>query len=92
MLRGQGGVLRSATPAVFAKAPEGLASMPEETLQTRRSRARKPSPIRALMPLMRIPGMISLGGGLPNPECFPIEGISLTFSDGKTVPMTPECK
>jgi len=28
---------------------------------------RQASPIRALMPLLQLPGMISLGGGLPNP-------------------------
>ncbi len=44
-----------------------------ESFLTRRSKARKPSAIRALQPLLRIPGMISLGGGFPNPSSFPFE-------------------
>lgn len=42
------------------------------------SAARQPSAIRALVPFMNLPGMISLGGGVPNPATFPIDG--LTFS------------
>ncbi|KAL3801514.1 hypothetical protein HJC23_000952 [Cyclotella cryptica] len=38
------------------------------------SLARKPSAIRKLMPLMKNPGMVSLGGGLPNPAMFPFCG------------------
>lgn len=49
------------------------------------SKNRKPSPIRELLPLMSIPGMISFGGGLPNPETFPIDSISIKFKDGSTV-------
>lgn len=48
----------------------------------RRARDREPSPIRELMPLMRKPGMISLGGGYPNPETFALRDISLTFARG----------
>jgi kynurenine/2-aminoadipate aminotransferase len=32
---------------------------------------RQPSAIRKLMPLLKQPGMVSLGGGLPNPAMFP---------------------
>lgn len=35
------------------------------------SLARKASAIRKLMPLLKQPGMVSLGGGLPNPTMFP---------------------
>lgn len=35
----------------------------------------KPSPIRALMPFIRQPGVISFAGGLPAPETFPVEQI-----------------
>ncbi len=42
-----------------------------------RSRARQPSAIRALQPLLSEPGMISLGGGMPNPETFPFDEISV---------------
>lgn len=40
------------------------------------SKRRQPSPIRRLQPLVSLPGMISLGGGLPNPDCFPITSLS----------------
>ena len=40
------------------------------------SQRRKPSPIRRLQPLVSLPGMISLGGGLPNPKLFPITSMS----------------
>ena len=43
-----------------------------DSFLTKRSLARKPSPIRALMPLLSIPGMISLGGGMPNEGLFPV--------------------
>ncbi|MES1911658.1 MAG: hypothetical protein MHM6MM_004057 [Cercozoa sp. M6MM] len=46
------------------------------------AKLRQPSPIRALMPLLKIPGMISLGGGLPNPELFPFEEMSFRLKDG----------
>ncbi|MEM8862990.1 MAG: PLP-dependent aminotransferase family protein [Chloroflexota bacterium] len=35
----------------------------------------KPSPIRALVPFIRQPGVISFAGGLPAPETFPVEQI-----------------
>jgi len=57
---------------------------------TQVSLARKPSPIRALQPLLVIPGMISLGGGMPNPETFPIAKASLTLKDGTTLELSPE--
>lgn len=50
---------------------------------SKQSLARKPSPIRALTPLVKIPGMLSLGGGRPNPETFPFECMSLTLKGGK---------
>jgi kynurenine/2-aminoadipate aminotransferase len=36
---------------------------------------------------MAIPGMISLGGGLPNPSTFPFQSLSITLSDGSTLPL-----
>ncbi|TPX59416.1 hypothetical protein SpCBS45565_g07746 [Spizellomyces sp. 'palustris'] len=53
---------------------------------TARSAARKPSAIRALQPLLSIPGMfglvqISLGGGNPNPTTFPFKELSFTLKD-----------
>ena len=52
---------------------------------TKRSAARKPSPIRALQPLLSIPGMISLGGGMPNESLFPFESMTLKLKGGATI-------
>eukprot|EP01114_Cavostelium_apophysatum_P017834 TRINITY_DN5385_c0_g1_i1.p1 TRINITY_DN5385_c0_g1~~TRINITY_DN5385_c0_g1_i1.p1 ORF type:complete len:426 (-),score=84.91 TRINITY_DN5385_c0_g1_i1:15-1292(-) len=49
---------------------------------SRRSARRKPSPIRELQPLLKIPGMISLGGGMPNSALFPFDKISVTLKEG----------
>ncbi|KAG0338505.1 hypothetical protein BG000_003850 [Podila horticola] len=49
------------------------------------SKARKPSAIRRLIPLTKIPGMISLGAGAPNPDLFPFEGISISLKGGETL-------
>jgi kynurenine/2-aminoadipate aminotransferase len=46
---------------------------------------RQPSAIRSLMPLLQIPGMISLGGGLPNPALFPFRSLSFGLAGGKEV-------
>ena len=54
------------------------------------SRRRQPSPIRALVPLMRQPGMISLGSGMPSPAMFPISDVQLTLKDGSKVALGPE--
>jgi len=51
---------------------------------SQRSRARKPSAIRALQPLLAEPGMISLGGGMPNPSTFPFDSIRVTLSSSAT--------
>lgn len=48
---------------------------------TARSLRRQPSPIRALQPLTQIPGMVSLGGGMPNAQLFPIEEIQVKAKD-----------
>ncbi|KCV68464.1 hypothetical protein H696_04758 [Fonticula alba] len=49
------------------------------------SALRQPSAIRALQPLMNLPGMISLGGGNPNPSTFPFAKASLTLRNGESV-------
>lgn len=49
----------------------------------RRARGKEPSPIRAIFPLMSIPGMISFGGGYPNPETFPFLSMDLFFKGGR---------
>lgn len=50
---------------------------------SRRARALRPSPIRKLVPLIRQPGMISLGGGYPNPATFAFERIEVAFASGE---------
>ena len=42
------------------------------------------SALRALIPFMEIPGMISLGGGMPNPQLFPLQESAYT-----TLPLPP---
>jgi kynurenine/2-aminoadipate aminotransferase len=49
---------------------------------------RQPSAIRSLQPLMAIPGMISLGGGMPNPALFPFRALSFALPDGTTLSLT----
>ena len=46
---------------------------------------RRPSPIRALQPLVNLPGMISLGGGMPHPGTFPFTGVALTLRGGEVL-------
>ncbi|KAG0232797.1 hypothetical protein BGW41_001731 [Actinomortierella wolfii] len=49
------------------------------------SKARKPSAIRRLIPLTKIPGMISFGAGAPNSSLFPFEGISIQLKSGESL-------
>lgn len=46
------------------------------------SKARKPSAIRSLQPLVNLPGMISLGGGMPNAATFPFEKLTMQCTSG----------
>ena len=39
-------------------------------------------------PLLAVDGMISLGGGMPNAETFPLEGASFTVRGGHTMELT----
>jgi len=57
---------------------------------SKRSLRRKPSAIRELQPLVRLPGMISLGGGMPNPQLFPIDKVNLTLKDGTNLAICGE--
>ncbi|KAG0321982.1 hypothetical protein BGZ99_003566 [Dissophora globulifera] len=41
--------------------------------------------VRRLIPLTKIPGMISLGAGAPNPGLFPFEGINITLKTGESL-------
>jgi DNA-binding transcriptional MocR family regulator len=52
-------------------------------LLARRTRGLKPSPIRKLNPLMRLPGMISFGGGYPNAQTFALTSVEVVFKSGR---------
>jgi len=42
------------------------------------------------MPLMRLPGMISLAGGLPNSQSFPFESCTFKMKDGSNLSMSSQ--
>ena len=52
---------------------------------SKRSNLRKPSAIRALQKYLNLPGMISFGGGNPNPETFPFESLSIQLKSGQSL-------
>jgi DNA-binding transcriptional MocR family regulator len=54
-----------------------------QSLLARRTQGLSPSPIRKLNPLMRLPGMISLGGGYPNAETFALTDLEVVFKSGR---------
>ena len=41
------------------------------------------------MPLLKTPGMITLGGGMPNPSTFPVTALSFATSSGQQLSLTP---
>lgn len=47
-----------------------------------RARGKEPSPIRELLKYLKIDGMISLGGGYPNPETFVFDRLDVLFKSG----------
>ncbi|EGG25318.1 hypothetical protein DFA_03567 [Cavenderia fasciculata] len=47
------------------------------------AKLRKPSPIRELFKYTVDPSIISLGGGLPNPNAFPFKKITVELKDGE---------
>ncbi|HEY3447902.1 MAG TPA: PLP-dependent aminotransferase family protein [Myxococcales bacterium] len=51
----------------------------------RRAQGKAPSPIRELVPLMKLPGMISLGGGYPNPDTFVFSRVEVGFKQGAKI-------
>lgn len=65
-----------------------MTSIDIESRLARRARGREPSPIRAIFPLLSLPGMISFGGGYPNPQTFPFSGLSLDFKGRSTLQTT----
>ena len=57
---------------------------------SKRAKLRQPSAIRALQPLLAVPGMISLGGGMPNRDTFPIRKVTCEMLDGSKVDICTE--
>ncbi|KAG2202225.1 hypothetical protein INT47_002144 [Mucor saturninus] len=55
-----------------------------------RSKARKPSAIRAISPYLHQKGMISLGAGQPNPSTFPFAGMTITLKTGEKIEIDDE--
>jgi len=81
----------SASGAAAAEAKTG-AYKPLDIAQymTALNARRQPSAIRSLMPLLQLPGMISLGGGLPNPALFPFKQLSFSLADGTNLSLTEQ--
>ena len=50
-----------------------------------RARDKAPATIRELFKYMKIDGMISLGGGYPNPDTFVFSKINIEFKNGRSV-------
>ncbi len=59
-----------------------------QSLLATRTKGLASSPIRKLVPLMRKPGMISLGGGYPNPDTFAFQSLDVTYKSGRTDTIT----
>jgi len=55
-----------------------------ETKLANRARGKESSPIRELLKYLKIDGMISLGGGYPNPDTFVFESVDIRFKGGST--------
>ncbi|MBC8183612.1 PLP-dependent aminotransferase family protein [candidate division KSB1 bacterium] len=55
-----------------------------------RAKNKAPSPIRELLKYLKIEGMISLGGGYPNPATFVFDKLNIHFKDGHEIEVTGE--
>lgn len=92
MLRGRAvGACRRAAPG--ASAPSRCSSgagVDYDSYLTPTSLRRRPSAIRALQPLLARPGMLSLGGGMPNPGTFPIADLHVELRSGEVLRLGPE--
>ena len=71
--------LRTYSRRTPARAARSLSSVNYDSYLSSRASRRLPSAIRALQPLVSLPGMISLGGGMPHPSTFPFAKLSLEF-------------
>ena len=61
-----------------------------DSFLSRTATRRRESAIRALMPLMNEPGMISLHGGMPNASTFPFQSCAFALRDGTNLRLSPE--
>lgn len=61
-----------------------------QALFSRRSQGLTPSPIRKLVPLMRLPGMISFGGGYPHQQTFAFSQLTVKFKSGREFTISDE--
>jgi len=57
---------------------------PLEDRLARRATGKEPSPIRELVGYLKVDGMISLGGGYPNPDTFVFDRLDVGFKGGAT--------
>jgi len=55
-----------------------------------RAKEKSPSAIRELVKFMKIEGMISLGGGYPNPDTFVFERVKIQFKGGQEIEIDGE--
>lgn len=55
-----------------------------------RAKDKSPSAIRELLKYMKIDGMISLGGGYPNPDTFVFEKVKIQFKGGQEIEIDGE--
>ena len=55
-----------------------------------RAKGKSGSAIRELMKYMKIDGMISLGGGYPNPDTFVFESVQIKFKGGQQIEIDGE--
>lgn len=64
-----------------------MATIDYDSFFTAQAKRRQPSAIRVLYPFLKIPNMISLGGGMPNSALFPISKLQISVghvADGAT--------
>ena len=54
---------------------------------TQEAEIRGPSPLRRLAPLLQVPEIVWLAGGLPNAAMFPIKSLSAKLIDGTEIEM-----
>ncbi len=55
-----------------------------------RAKDKSPSAIRELMKYLKIDGMISLGGGYPNPDTFVFDKVNIQFKGGQEIEIDGE--